>query len=65
MICLYFAYPLGWALHYLVRGTYTRHMFSIFFGILVQYYMYKNQIKHTFCMITITYFALILFPRQQ
>jgi MBOAT, membrane-bound O-acyltransferase family len=64
MILLYSGLPLGWIMRTFVRGTTFRHLFAIILGVLIQAYMYREQIIHPFLMTTITYILMNVLPRN-
>jgi len=58
------AYPLGWIMNLALRGTNVRHIFATVTGIMLQAYMFRLEIIHTFFMSAITYLLMNVFPRQ-
>jgi len=65
MLCLYMAYPLSWILNNLVSGTTPRHLFSTITGLLLQIYMFRDQVVHSLTMTLITYLLMNVLPRNQ
>lgn len=59
------AYPLGWILNVAVRGTTARHLFSAITGLMLQTYMFREQIIHPMTMTLVTYFLMNVIPRNQ
>lgn len=64
MLCMYMGYPLGYILRYIVKGRVSRHIFSTITGLLLQIFMFRDKIVHTFIMTIITYLMMILLPRN-
>lgn len=62
---MYFGYPLGFMLKYLVKGTLPRHIFSIVTGFLLQLYMFREQFIHPLIMTAVVYLLMNVLPRNQ
>ena len=58
-------FALGWVLWAVVRGTFLRHAFCIFFGLFLQSYMYGYEIIYVFLISACSYLAMRILPRQK
>ena len=65
IMIFFFQYPLGWAMWYFAHGTTRRHLFSIFFGIMIQLYMYGSEILHVFLMTAVSHSIMALCDREK
>ena len=50
---------------YFAHGTTRRHLFSIFFGIMIQLYMYGSEILHVFLMTAVSHSIMALCDREK
>lgn len=57
-------FPVGWFLHFCVRGTVTRHAVNIVVGVLGMTYFYGTQIVHVFAMSIVSYLIMVFLPRE-
>lgn len=65
MLCMLMVYPLGWIMNLCLKGALIRHLFATIFGIIIQIYMYRDQVVHVFAMTLVTYFLMNVLPRNQ
>ena len=56
--------PVGWFLHFCVRGTKLRHAVNITVGLLGMTYFFGVAIWHVFVMSGISYTIMALAPRE-
>ena len=63
-IVFLFQYPLGWLMHFLVRGRLVRHLFTTVIGIFIQLYVYRADMVHVLLMTGVAYLMMLVFPRQ-
>ena len=57
-------YPIGWIMHYCIRGTTVRHLYTTIIGILFQLYVYRGEVKHVIFMTAVAYLLMSTLPRQ-
>ena len=65
LLCMVLQFALGWVLWAVVRGTLIRHLYSIFFGLFLQSYMYGYEIIYVFLISFLSYLAMSFLPRQK
>ena len=65
IVVFFFQYPLGWAFYYFAHGTIGRHLFAIFFGMMIQFYMYGTNILHVFLITAVAHAIMALCDRQK
>ena len=52
-------------MHYFTYGTVVRHLYAIFFGILIQLYIYGHEILHVVLLTGIAHALMALLKRDQ
>lgn len=57
-------FPVGWFLHFCVRGAKLRHAVNLTVGFLGMLYFFGTEIVHVLAMSTITYLIMLLTPRD-
>lgn len=58
------SYPIGWFMHFCVRGTVTRHLYATILGIALQSYIYGWEVLDCLVMTAVAYALMILLPRN-
>ena len=65
MVCMYIAYPIGWFMKSILKGTNNRHLFSIIVGLFIQFFMFRFEIIHPMIMTAVAYLLMHVLPREQ
>lgn len=58
-------YPIGWIMHFFIRGTTLRHLYATTIGIAFQLYCYRWDVKHVVLMSVVAYLMMAVLPRQK
>ncbi len=58
-------FPIGWTMHFCIRGKYLRHLYTCVIGMALQLYVYRDQVKHIWIMATVAYLLMNVLPRQK
>ena len=56
-------YPVGWIMHYVVQGTVARHLYTIFFGLLIQSWMFGSDMLHV-ALMSVGVYAMMKFMKR-
>ena len=56
-------FPIGWFLHFCVRGKYMRHAVNLTLGILGMLYFFGLQVIHVVLMSGVSWLMLAFLPR--
>ena len=56
--------PIGWFLHFCVRGAKLRHAVNLTVGMLGMIYFFGFAVLHVFAMSGVSYLIMLLAPRE-
>ena len=65
LILVWFSmFPVGWFLHFCVRGTKLRHAVNLTIGTMGMTYFFGSEIGHVLFMATVSYLIMTFTPRD-
>jgi len=65
LIVIWFSmFPVGWFLHFCVRGSILRHAVNTIIGVLGMTYFFGQSIIHVFFMSIVSYLIMAFAPRD-
>ena len=65
-VCMILQVPIGVFMNRFVsKSTFARHIYSIFFGIILQLYMFREGVLHIYIIAFVSYLLMLYIPRNE